>query len=291
MDLEFHQIELRYEHLRKRSPQLERQLRTSLDDVGQRVPVIVVAAGDRFILLDGYKRVRALVRLKRDTVEATLWDMGEVEALMLARQMRSAQPEGPLEQGWLLRELHGRFKMPMEELARRFDRTRSWVSRRLALVQDLPEVVQEKVRTGDLAAHTAMKLLVPLARANMPDCLLFLTALLKAEFTTREAEALHAGWLKSNPLARERILQDPVLFLRSQKAVETPEEFKGPYFLWLEDLVALAAKARRAGGHLRESALRGLSPVQGLEADAAVQQARLDCHSLFDRSEKELTHA
>jgi hypothetical protein len=49
--------------------------------------------------------------------------------------------------------------------------------------------------------------------------------------------------------------------------------------------------ARKAGRHLREGAVRGLSEAQGQEADSAVRQARTDCHALFDRSERELTHA
>ena len=291
MELEFQQIDLRYDHLRKRNPALERQLLASLDDVGQRVPVVVVAEQDHYVLLDGYKRLRALKRLKRDTVLATLWDLGEAEGLLLERLMRSSQPEGPLEQGWLLRELRDRFQMSMDELARRFDRTTSWVSRRLALIQDLPEPVQDKVRAGRIAPHTAMKVLVPLARANKRDCLRFLEALLKAEFSTRQAEALQAGWLKGNPAVRERILGDPELFLRSQQAVRSVEDLKGPYSLWLDDLGALAAVARKAGRHLREGAVRGLSEAQGQEADSAVRQARTDCHALFDRSERELTHA
>jgi len=291
MELELHQIDLRNDHLRKRNPALEHHLLASLDGVGQRVPVIVVAEQDRYVLLDGFKRLRALKRLRRDTVLATLWDLNEAEGLLLERLMRASQPEGPLEQGWLLRDLRDRFKMSMDELARRFDRTTSWVSRRLALVQDLPEPVQDKVRAGRIAPHTAMKVLVPLARANKRDCLRFLEALLKAEFSTRQAEALQAGWLKGNPEVRERILGDPTLFLRSQEAALSVEELKGPYSLWLDDLGALAAVARRAGHHLQEGAVRGLSEPQGQEADAAVRQARQDCHALFDRSERELTHA
>jgi len=291
MELEFQQIDLRNAHLRKRNPALERQLLVSLDGVGQRVPVVVVAEQDHYVLLDGFKRLRALKRLRRDTIVATLWDMNEADGLLLERMMRSAQAEGPLEQGWLLRDLRDRFQMSMDVLARHFDRTTSWVSRRLALVQELPEPVQDQVRAGRIAPHTAMKVLVPLARANKRDCLRFLEALLKAEFSTRQAEALQAGWLKGNPEVRERILGDPGLFLRSQQAALTVEDLKGPYSLWLDDLAALAATARRAGRHLREGAVQGLSPVQDQEADSAVRQARLDCHALFDRSEKELTHA
>ncbi|MBI4702445.1 MAG: ParB N-terminal domain-containing protein [Deltaproteobacteria bacterium] len=74
----------------------------SLAEVGQLLPVVVSAeAADRYVLLDGYKRVRALQRLSMDGVQATVWSLGEIEALLLDRLMRSADPDGALEQGWL----------------------------------------------------------------------------------------------------------------------------------------------------------------------------------------------
>ena len=139
MELEFHQLDLRYEHLRRHNPEAERQLLSALADNGQKVPVVVLALGqDRYVLLDGYKRFRALRRLKRDTLQATLWDLEEADALLLERMMRTSEPDGPLEQAWFLCELRDRFRIPPEELARRFDRTASWVSRRLAMVRDYP---------------------------------------------------------------------------------------------------------------------------------------------------------
>ena len=41
------------------------------------------------------------------------------------------------------------------ELARRFDRSPSWVSRRLAMVQTLPESVQEHIRQGRIPVRAA----------------------------------------------------------------------------------------------------------------------------------------
>jgi hypothetical protein len=41
-------------------------------------------------------------------------------------------------------------------------RSVSWVSRRLALVRELPESIQEHVRRGEIVAHAAEKYLVPL---------------------------------------------------------------------------------------------------------------------------------
>ena len=68
MQLELHQLTLRYERLRKRSPRDERALLVSLSEIGQQLPVVVIEEAPSFILIDGYKRVRALKRLARDTV-------------------------------------------------------------------------------------------------------------------------------------------------------------------------------------------------------------------------------
>ena len=140
MDLEFHQIDLPYEHLRRRAPEAERQLLASLAADGQKVPVVVLALGqDRYALLDGHKRYRALHQLKRDTLQAVLWDLGEVDALLLERMMRSSDPDSPLEQAWFLR---ANCVTGSKSLQRNWpgasDRTPSWVSRRLALVEELP---------------------------------------------------------------------------------------------------------------------------------------------------------
>ena len=92
--------------------------------------------------------------------------MSEAEALLLDRSLRFSEHETALEQGWLLAELEQRFGYGLDELARRFDRSVSWVSRRLALVELLPEAIQQQVREGKISAQVAMKFLVPVARAK-----------------------------------------------------------------------------------------------------------------------------
>ena len=63
--------------------------------------------------------------------------------------MRTGEGATALEQGWLLHELAGRFALSLEDLGRRFARSASWVSRRLALVEELPEAIREEhVRRG-----------------------------------------------------------------------------------------------------------------------------------------------
>ena len=61
MNIELHQLDLRYEKLRTHKPEAERKLLASLAVIGQQVPVVVVRSEgpDRFVLVDGYKRGRA----------------------------------------------------------------------------------------------------------------------------------------------------------------------------------------------------------------------------------------
>jgi ParB/RepB/Spo0J family partition protein len=172
MEVEFHQLVLRYTELRCRDARRERHLMGSLAEQGQQVPVVVVRAEveGQYVLVDGYKRVRALHKLGRDIVQALVWDLGPAEALILERLMRQCEPDSPIEQGWLLITLRDEHGLSLDELARRFDHSKSWVSRRVSLVEGLPEAVQDLVRRGTIPPHGAMKYLVPLARANKQDC-------------------------------------------------------------------------------------------------------------------------
>jgi ParB family chromosome partitioning protein len=100
MQLEFHQLDLRWEHLRVREPHRQRQLLASLAENGQQTPIVVVTSKDgRYLVIDGHKRIAALRQLGRDTVEATVWPMGEAEALLLSRSQRMSPQESALEQG------------------------------------------------------------------------------------------------------------------------------------------------------------------------------------------------
>jgi ParB/RepB/Spo0J family partition protein len=128
--------------------------------------VAIADEPDRYLIIDGHQRVEALEQLGQDTVEAVVWPLSEAEALVLDRSLRMEERETALEEGWLLAELEQRFGYGLEELARRFDRSVSWVSRRLAMVELLPETLHQQVRAGAIAAHVAMKYLVPMARAK-----------------------------------------------------------------------------------------------------------------------------
>jgi ParB/RepB/Spo0J family partition protein len=291
MDLEFHQLDRRYEAVRKQDPRKERQLLASLAEHGQQLPVVVVAADERFILVDGYKRLRALIRLAQDRVRALRWEIDEPEALILEQLMRAADPVGPLEQGWALAALQTRFGLALADLARRFDKTASWVSRRLALVRDLPEPIHGEVRAGHLAPHAAMKYLVPLARANPGDCVRLVEAIIPHRLTTRQIGRLYQVYVTGPEPSRDLVLTDPLLVLRitddTPRAPVRPEA-SAPEAL-LTDLHLLGAVARRARRRLQHGG--GLLPPERVRAWRVFDHVQMDFHDLQRRCEQELRDA
>jgi ParB-like chromosome segregation protein Spo0J len=211
-------------------------------------------ATERFILIDGFKRLRSLRRLHKDTLEAICLDMSEPDALLFTRAIGMSHGECALEQGWLLQVFQERFGWSLADVGERFDRSESWVSRRLALVQELPADIQDRVRDGAICPHAAMKYLVPLARANPEDCSRLATAAAKHKLSTRQVGAIYAAWRNSRGKTRARILDDPMLFLRSQAeqlAKNRPETITiGDV---LRDVAILAATARRLMRWLSEA--------------------------------------
>lgn len=222
--VEFHQLDRRLEHLRVRHPARHRRLLASLAETGQQVPIIVIAEADgRYLVIDGYQRIAALQQLGRDTVNAVAWDMSEAEALVLARSLRiNGEPETALEQGWLLAQMEKELGYSIEALARRFDRSPTWIARRPALVETLPEAVQQQVREGKIAPQIAMRYLAPVARVSVEQCLRMAQVFAQQHWTTRQAAAFYNAWRGAKGLARERILAQPGLFLKTQQQPPPP---------------------------------------------------------------------
>lgn len=292
MDLEFHQLDLRYEHLRLRRPDRERRLLASLAASGQQVPIVVVPVpgqADRYLVIDGYKRVSALQRLGRDTIQVTVWQMSAADALVLDRSIRASEGETALEQGWLLAELEERFGYSLDELARRFDRSTSWVSRRLALVELLPDSIQQRVRRGEISAHMAMKFLVPVARTNPDDCQRMAEAFAAQRFNSREAGELYTAWRDASPGTRARILEQPRLFLKAQHETQKQEGSASPPAELLRDLQMVQAIANRAGRRWRRAApLMDHSALQ--DARRNLERAIDDLNRLAWRIQQEENH-
>ena len=224
MELEFHQISLKYSGLRISMKGFQSRLTASLASEGQLHPVQVVTttgAGEAsYVLIDGYRRVAGLQTLGRDTVESMLLPLEEPAALLFRHCQESAHPRTALEDGWLLRELIELHGMNQAEISRGLQRSESWVSRRLARVQELPARAQELVRRGHLCAYGAMKYLVPLARAKRSACEELVGHLSGRRTSARDMEQVYASWKNGDAEQRKRVVSNPHLFLKAAEALK-----------------------------------------------------------------------
>lgn len=284
MDFEIHQLDLRYQPLRRRNARKESNLLASLLESGQLTPVVVVPTDGNAVLLDGYKRVRALKRLGRDTVHAVGWSMPQSEALLLERLMRNAEADSAIEQGWLIRELCEVCGLSLSELAKRFDKSTSWASRRLQLVSDLPESIQDLVRAGRLQAHAAMKYLVPLARTNRDEAEAVARVCGARQFSVRDVAALCTAWRSGTEATRELLLQNPELILRAQDEALKAKQELTPGLQLLGDCAALGGIARRATRILRDAGW-GSVAVPELQRAAVASQAETELFFSLCRKE------
>jgi ParB/RepB/Spo0J family partition protein len=259
MQLEFHQIAMKYERLRIRTAVMDSRLLTSLSEQGQHNPVLVVSEPSeqrRYVLIDGYRRVEALKRMGRDTVEAVELNLSESAALILWHSQRSGPRRSALSEGWLIRELLELHGITQREVSNRLQKSDSWVSRRLSLVKQLPETVQEQVRRGQISEWAAMKIFVPVARAKRSDCEKMAQALLGQRVSTRQIQQIYAGYKKGDSEQRERIVSHPMLYLKASEEAERScsedKQASDEQGALLQDVEILAAVSSRARRRVRE---------------------------------------
>ncbi len=261
MEIELHQIDLRYTALRIDDLAQRTRLGASLLEQGQLSPVLVIETeSDRYVLIDGYARVRVLGELGRDVVDAIVLDLAERDALLEALRQRSPRKRSALEEGWLLDELSETHGLSLRVLAERLQRSKSWVSRRIALVRALPDVALDAVRHARISPQAATRYLVPLARANSEHCVLLIENLGTTRVSVRQMQRLYLDWRVADVDQKRNIVEHPLLYLKTQRVLaandgtETPDEPE-----LISDLRLVCRVCRR----LRQRLSRGESEMLG----------------------------
>jgi len=138
-------------------------VRRSLERHGQMSALTLFVPGDatgtsELELLDGFKRVRAARALGWSTLLARVDDVGVIDAKLRLCELHEHRGLTELEQAWLVRSLYRDDGLSQPEIAQRMGRHKSWVCRRLMLVEALDPAVQADVRLGLIAPRAAVAL-------------------------------------------------------------------------------------------------------------------------------------
>lgn len=141
-------------------------VRQSLDRHGQLQPLIAFHDAGVLKVLDGNKRLRAARGLGWTELRTSIVEVEAIDAKIWLFEIHRHQGLSELEEAWVIRSLCRDDGLTQGAIAQRLGRDKSWVSRRLLLVEGLDEAVQADVRLGLLAPRAAVAL-SPLPRGNV----------------------------------------------------------------------------------------------------------------------------
>jgi ParB/RepB/Spo0J family partition protein len=165
------QLGLSYRRYRLPDPEAEAALIGSLHRYGQLTPLVVCPRQETHEVLDGFKRLAAVRTLGWKAVAARIWEADERAAKAAIYGLnQTGRRTQEWEDAWIVHALIRDDGLTQVEVAELLGRHKSWVCRRLALVEKLADAARDDLRLGLLSA-TAARALVRLPAGNQPEVL------------------------------------------------------------------------------------------------------------------------
>jgi ParB-like chromosome segregation protein Spo0J len=161
----------RYRRYRLSDPAAEEAMARSLRRYGQMAPVVVCLRGESAEVIDGFKRLSAARLLPLSTLSARLLAADErVAKAAIYGLNRGSRPTQELEEAWIVQALVRDDGLSQVETAELLGRHKSWVCRRLALLEKLAPEARQHLRLGLLSARLAREV-VRLPAGNQAEVL------------------------------------------------------------------------------------------------------------------------
>lgn len=181
-------LDERLSAFRLREPKAVEAMACSLDRHGQLSPLVVFGDGNGIQVIDGFKRLYAARRLHWPKLEVRHCDVDIAEAKVQVATLHRGHGLTELEEGWLIRSLYREDRLSQSAIGERLGRHKSWICRRLLLVEGLVDEVQAHVRMGLIAPRAAVTL-AALPRGNQ---IAAMRAVIQRGLTVRQAELMVA---------------------------------------------------------------------------------------------------
>jgi ParB/RepB/Spo0J family partition protein len=290
-DVALAELGQRFAALRIVHPSAELRMRTSLEKYGQMSPVVAsrLEPEGPYELLDGFKRFRAARELGLERLKARVLDLGARASKAAILQLNwVGKSVHHLEEALVLVSLVREDGLTQTEIAVLLGRHKSWVSRRVALVERLCEEVKESLRLG-LTSVTIARELGRLPRGNQEAAL---ACVQKQGLTWRETRHLVSALLDRPRWNGDCILKSPWEFL-PERIAPRPKPLKADSAASGKGLRETLLRVRQCASDLVEALARGdgsTLPAQehsqlcGLAADA-IESARRAIEALERRFE------
>lgn len=209
----------RYRRYRLSDPAAEEAMARSLRQYGQSSPVVVCMRDERPELLDGFKRRAAAVLLPWPTLSALVVEADEAQAKAAIYGLnRTGSRPQTLEEAWIVHALVREDGLTQVQAAELLGQHKSWVCRRLALLERLADEAKAELRLGLLAPSLARQL----TRLPVGNQAAVLTTVRREALTAVEARGV-IDLLRGASVQQEQfILEKPREALLQAEGVQGP---------------------------------------------------------------------
>ena len=220
------------------------QVEKSMRLHGQLQPVIARVHEGKHQLIDGFKRLYAAEDLMMETLQCHLLevDLSQAKVLLLSYN-RPHQSMEAWEEAMVLKDLQKTHSLDQRSLARLTGYSRSWVSRRLALIGKMDEEISSEIMMGTLTSSHA-RALTRLPRGNQGDVARVIT---NYRLTSRQSDTLAEAFLKAKDEDEQRnILAHPEKILENEQADSKEEPYDVRLSCYGNDLLQSTAYAQKS---------------------------------------------
>ena len=207
----------RFGHLRIVNPASDNAMLRSMEKYGQMTPVVVsrIEQGG-YELLDGFKRLRAGKALSLSSLDARILNLGVRAGKVAIIQLNwTGKSINSMEEALVVHSLYHEDALSQVEIATLLGRHKSWVCRRISLIERLSDEVKESIRLGLLPVSIGGEL-AKLQRSNQER---LLKKIHKHHLTWRETRKIVFALQSSLQSMHADILNDPCRILQDEDSV------------------------------------------------------------------------
>jgi ParB-like chromosome segregation protein Spo0J len=205
-----------YRRYRLADPSAEEAMARSLRSYGQLAPVTACRREGRVELLDGFKRHAAAAAIAWPTLSVRLVEADERSAKAAIFGLnRTGRHPSELEEAWIVQALVREDGLSQVEAAQLLNKHKSWVCRRLALLERLGVEAQTELRLGLLSAGLARQL----TRLPVGNQAAVLAATRRDSLTAAEVQGVVDLLRGASQEQEASVLEAPRAALRQQEGV------------------------------------------------------------------------
>lgn len=198
-------LDERYRGFRIPRPRQEEAVGESMRRFGQLIPVVAVERSGALAMVDGFKRLQAARKIGLSSLDVRSLPLSEQAAVAAVYSLnRHGCGMTDMEEALVVRALCREHGLAQVEVGELLGRHKSWVSRRLMLIERLSAQVQNDVRVGLVSVTTARDI-ARLPRGNQSEVAVTVH---RHGLTSREASLLVTLFEKTGDRTEQQELLD-----------------------------------------------------------------------------------